>query len=250
MVQELLQQLGLTKGEAAVYLALLELGTTTVGPITKKSGVAYSNVYTILHRLIEKGLASFVIKSKTKQYTAAEPHELIEHVEKQAVKVEEVRARLMNALPQFMGLARNKNKMPEEAEVFVGWKGAKTAYTKLLDYYTPKSKYLFFYVYSPTYAERVDSFFAQLMYLFKKKNIQFRGISNLSFRKSWFVKHTAVYTEMRYVRFPLPTNIEIVNTHVLITAWSQTPVCFLINSDEVAADLRAYFENVWKRGEV
>ena len=39
-----LLKVGLTDGEAKAYLALSELGSTTVGPIVKKSGVSYSNI--------------------------------------------------------------------------------------------------------------------------------------------------------------------------------------------------------------
>ena len=59
-----LVNLGLTEGEAKVYTALLGTGSSTVGPIVKASGVASSNIYDILERLIEKGLVSFIIKSK------------------------------------------------------------------------------------------------------------------------------------------------------------------------------------------
>ena len=59
-----LLKIGLTEGEAKVYIALTELGSSTVGPIVKKAKVAYSNVYDILNRLIEKGIVSFITKNK------------------------------------------------------------------------------------------------------------------------------------------------------------------------------------------
>jgi sugar-specific transcriptional regulator TrmB len=65
-----LTKLGLTEGEAKVYLALLKLGSSTVGPIVKKSKVAYSNIYEVLERLISKGLVSFIKKEKTKYFQA------------------------------------------------------------------------------------------------------------------------------------------------------------------------------------
>ena len=60
-----LLKVGLTDGESKVYLALSQLGSSTVGPIVKKSGIAYSNIYDVLDRLTKKGIVSFVIKSKT-----------------------------------------------------------------------------------------------------------------------------------------------------------------------------------------
>ena len=83
MYEEQLQQLGLTEGESKVYEALLSLGSSTVGPIVKKSGVAYSNIYEILNRLLEKGFVSFVTKEKTKYFQAAEPTRIKDYLEKQ-----------------------------------------------------------------------------------------------------------------------------------------------------------------------
>ena len=62
MYEEELKKIGLTNGEARVYSSLLNLESSTVGPITKKSGVAYSKIYEVLQRLIEKGMVSFIIK--------------------------------------------------------------------------------------------------------------------------------------------------------------------------------------------
>ena len=44
-----LLKVGLTDGETKVYLALSEIGSSTVGPIVKKSGIAYSNIYDVLY---------------------------------------------------------------------------------------------------------------------------------------------------------------------------------------------------------
>ena len=47
MIQEL-AQLGLTNGEARVYLSLLKIGLSKVGPIVRDSHVSYSKIYDVL----------------------------------------------------------------------------------------------------------------------------------------------------------------------------------------------------------
>jgi len=59
MLSELIQ-LGLTSGEARIYLSLLKLGSSKVGSIVKDSRVSYSKVYDVLEGLITKGLVSYV----------------------------------------------------------------------------------------------------------------------------------------------------------------------------------------------
>ena len=69
--KELLAEIGLTERESKVYLALLELGSTTTGPLVKKSEVPNSKVYEILESLQNKGLVSWITKGKTKYFQEA-----------------------------------------------------------------------------------------------------------------------------------------------------------------------------------
>ena len=62
MNTETLVSIGLTKGEADVYLTLLKLGNTTSGKIIKESKVSRSKVYDVLERLKQKGLVTEIIK--------------------------------------------------------------------------------------------------------------------------------------------------------------------------------------------
>ncbi len=72
-----IEGLGLSKSEVKAYLALLELGKTSAGPIVKSSGISQSKIYEVLERLGKKGLASHIIEGKIKYFTPAEPKRLI-----------------------------------------------------------------------------------------------------------------------------------------------------------------------------
>ena len=56
MDSAVLEEIGLTSGEAKVYLALLELGPSKAGGILRKSGLQNSVVHLCLNKLIEKGM--------------------------------------------------------------------------------------------------------------------------------------------------------------------------------------------------
>lgn len=60
MNTQILEDIGLTNAEIKVYLALLELGTATAGPILEKSHLQNSVVHMTLNKLIEKGFVTFV----------------------------------------------------------------------------------------------------------------------------------------------------------------------------------------------
>ena len=60
MDTRILEDIGLTNAEIKIYLALLELGTSTAGPILEKSGLQNSVVHMTLKKLVDKGLVTFV----------------------------------------------------------------------------------------------------------------------------------------------------------------------------------------------
>ena len=77
-----LEEIGLTKSEIKVYLALLKLGQTTAGPIVDEAKVTRSKIYDILERLKNKGLVSHIIKESTKYFSATSPTNIIEYLNK------------------------------------------------------------------------------------------------------------------------------------------------------------------------
>jgi predicted transcriptional regulator len=122
----IIQDAGLTEGEAKVYLATLKLGTSTTGPIIEKSGVANSIIYRILNGLIKKGLVSYVVKNKTKYFQAAKPEKIIEYIEERKEKLNESREKVEKLIPQLISLANPTGET--SVQVFEGFKGFLTAW--------------------------------------------------------------------------------------------------------------------------
>lgn len=236
-----LLKIGLTEGEAKVYLALSELGSSTVGPIVKESKVAYSNVYDILNRLIDKGAASFIIKNKTKHFQAASPTNLVKYLENKESEISKQKEALKNILPKLENLQQGK--IEQEAEVFIGAKGLRAAYEKLTKGLTKKDELFFFYLHKEEYAEQSDIFYNSISDLTKKTTN--KGLCNKEYKKSPFAKQ-AKFLNMKFVDFPIPGNIDIVNDKVMIVSLMPTPTAILIHSQTVANNFRDYFNEVWQ----
>ena len=247
MFEQQLQNLGLTEGEAKVYEALLSLGSSTVGPIVKKSGVAYSNVYEILKRLIDKGLASYIVREKTKYFQSVEPTRLQEYLDKKEIKIQENKRLLSELLPKIQKLQKFVGKR-EEAEIFIGTKGLMTAYENLLSDSKKGDKLFFFYVHDPVYYELAEKFYMKSWKIFKKVNIDIAGygVGNRAYKKTKLVTHYPKWIKQRYVDFPLPANIDIYRDKILIISWSEKPLGILIQSQEIAEKFKKYFDGVWK----
>ena len=70
---ELIQTLGLSEQEVAVYLAALELGEAHIQDISRKSGVKRTSIYNFIDALKERQLLSEIKKGKRKLYSAVSP---------------------------------------------------------------------------------------------------------------------------------------------------------------------------------
>lgn len=97
-----LERLGLSPNEAAVYVAMLELGEVGSSKIIAKTALHGQYVYQALAKLEEKGLAQHVIKNGRKKFSAKNPNVLSQLIEQQKRLADEVAEKLkaMVVLPQ------------------------------------------------------------------------------------------------------------------------------------------------------
>ena len=132
MQENILHQLGLSKSEAKVYLTLLELGSSTTGPIMHRAKVSSSKIYGILSRLIEKGLVSFIIKSKTKHYSASSPESLLDYLNEKENELQKQKKEVKNIIPKLK-LKQKLLDNRQDAQIYVGLKGFMNALSFILD---------------------------------------------------------------------------------------------------------------------
>ena len=123
MDTEILSDIGLTNAEIKIYMALLELGTSTAGPVIKKTGLQNSVVHSTLPKLAEKGFVSFIKRGGVKEYSASDPETILKFIK-------EKEARFKQLLPELK--AKQKLKAKQEAEVFQGFKGLKVMLYELI----------------------------------------------------------------------------------------------------------------------
>ena len=128
----LLEDIGFTKGEIKVYLALLKLGESTTGLIIEHAKISSGKVYVILGKLIDKGLASFIIKEKTKYFTAASPNRIIDYLHNKEQSLKEKEQKILQLLPSLLAI-RNSTKKNYETNLFRGIKGIEAAIYESLE---------------------------------------------------------------------------------------------------------------------
>lgn len=101
----LLTELGLSEKEAEVYLALLQLGSSTVTPISEKAGVKRTSIYNFIDRLVSLGLVTKSSIRGRDHFQAASPERLFELQQDRLV-------RLKRALPELLSLYSSPARKP------------------------------------------------------------------------------------------------------------------------------------------
>jgi sugar-specific transcriptional regulator TrmB len=105
MSKDILKKFGLSEQEASAYLAILELGTSSIKPIADKSGLKRTSIYNFIDRLISLGLISRTIIRGRNYYTASSPEKLLE-IERSRLK------ELEENLPFFYSLYQQSPSKP------------------------------------------------------------------------------------------------------------------------------------------
>lgn len=124
MDENILDNIGLSKNEARVYIALLEIGISTVTSIAKKSRVHRTNVYDVIERLVQKGLISYIIKDDKKYFEATDPNNLLSVLKQKEDKLKDI-------LPQLLLVKRLSKKT--EIKVYEGVIAARNTFLSFLE---------------------------------------------------------------------------------------------------------------------
>lgn len=227
-----LRKLGLSNGEASVYISLLELyAPSKVGLIVKESHISYSKVYDVLRRLIEKGLVSHVMINNIKYFSAVEPYRLFDYIQRKESEVKEQRLAVERIVPQLTFLIERDSKKStakkEQVEIFTGDRSLRTAYEILLGGHGDNNSSIienspviskgnkkrdilrYFYPYDD-YHPIASPFYSRLFRFQKsRKNLIVRGIGTDAFKQSrHFKEQVPKSVNMRFVKFPLPGTMD------------------------------------------
>jgi len=243
-----LKDAGLTDGEIKVYFALLELGSSTIGPILERSDVTKSIIYRILKRLIDKGLVSHIIRDKTKHFQAAPPQKLLEYIDKKQSQIKKNREKVEKLIPELV-LKQNFTKL-SEATIYEGFKGIMTVHSKRYDRLKKGDECVYLGLpqqqpeYYHSYWIRDSKKRAQLgikQRLLYNKKIDDNVLKNRNSMKLTDARRMTIAIDT-------PSWVMIYNDiTVIVIPLSKKPIAFEIMNEEVAKSFKNYFEWFWKR---
>ncbi|MBW2988094.1 hypothetical protein DRJ48_02920 [Candidatus Woesearchaeota archaeon] len=234
--EKVLEELGLSQNESKVYLTLLELGSTTAGEIAKKSKVHRTNVYDALEGLMKRGLASYIIKDRTKYFEASPPEDLLRYLQDKEERLKEI-------LPK-LNLIRELSEKKSQAHVYEGLKafinlnyGWLRYREPILVFGIPKGvveKYLKFDI--PKWHKKRIAL-----------KIVMKHIYNENAKERIRYLNSLPYTEAGYLpeRFNSDVSTVTCGDEVVLVFWMEPIMMIQIINKKIAQSYKNYFELLW-----
>lgn len=245
MNEKVLEDIGFTKGEVAVYLSLLELGETTTGAIIKSSGITGSKVYEILDKLMKKGLVSFVVKEKTRYFQASPPKRLIDYVDKKEAEIAIRKRRIESIIPSLESMQKSRQ-ADQSSQMFEGYEGIKTVFNMILDSLEAGGEYYAFSLGEELQINSVNLFLKSYHRKRIKKRIKIKLIANIKDKSlfRWLSKSKGV--EIKYLKNPVPLGVIIFGDYIATITFRKKPTAFLIKSKQISESYKQFFTYLWE----
>jgi HTH-type transcriptional regulator, sugar sensing transcriptional regulator len=239
-IAQTLESIGLTKGEIEVYLALLELGLSTTGNITKHANISSSKVYEVLQRLINKGLASYVIQNGVHHYAATPAARLLDFMEQKKDEIQKGQNAIAALIPKLE--TQRVEQIAADAVIYRGKQGPLIALqetltegkkgAEILGYGTDEDDYL------KHYPAQLKAYITEQA----KSKIKMRLIFGEGFHSP--NKGANIRYAPRGLTAPVRTIIY--GNKVAIVDFNEPFTTIIIDKKGIADAYRTHFELLWK----
>lgn len=245
MDEQLLEEIGLTKGEIKVYLTLLKLGQTTTGNIITKAEISGGKIYVILDKLIKKGLVSYIIKEKTKYFSAASPNKILDYISEKEKNLDLKKEKIKQQLPTLLQLTGHTKKY--DSQLYLGYEGIKTAIFQALDDISNKQEILIMGInlernekynilWKNWHSERIKRGISCKMLFSQQDNEFFEIFSKMK------------KTEIKILKGITPASVGILGNQIILTTYGEEASSLLIKHPEIVLSFKTFFETLWKIG--
>jgi sugar-specific transcriptional regulator TrmB len=241
MDEKIVKQLidvGLTEKEAQVYIATLEKGTSVVSIIAHRAKFNRITTYTILEKLLSRGLVTISVRDGIKHFTAVSPEIFSDSIKQRAKRLEK-------SVPHLLALAGNNTSRPI-VQMFEGLTGVKRAYKETL----ASSKEILNFANSKGLREHWPEYDIEYVTERARRKIFLRGIApddesgeSVKSGDKNFHRETRLLPQEN---FGVENEINIFDDKMLITSFDPKVFAILIQSQAVADTQRQIFEMLWK----
>lgn len=241
--EKTLQNIGLSKSEANIYLSALQLGKSLPANLAKKSGVKRPTLYKHLPRLKDLCLISETVIGKRKYLVAEDPQTYLDNKRNELKSFE-------NTIPELR-LLLNTMQIKPKIIFYEGFEGLKKLYMETLK----EKKPILEFVSLENISAEIE-FHSRNYYIPQRINrkipikIILSGKTSSEFIKlktsSWELRAVKVINENK---FPIPLDCYIYGNNVSFALYRKDsePVGIIIHSVELSTLMKSLFSFVWEK---
>jgi len=236
-----LEEIGLTEGESRVYLALLKIGSSTIGDIIKEAQVSNSKIYDILDRLNKKGLVGISSINNVRHFEAKNPSAIKELIEKKEKSINQ----LKKEVPRLQEMFKYAEPV-QEAEILQGNNGIKS-FTEMILSKLEKGD-TFYILGAPNEAtETLGAYFQEWHERRAKKKINCKILFDYDARERAKLIIKTSLTEVRFLpkNIKTPALIDIGKDYVATLIFGERPFCIVVKNKKVFESYLNYFSLLW-----
>ena len=237
-------ELGYTEREADLYLALLALGETTVGPLERRLGLHKQIIYNALEEMKRKQFITVTVKNGRKHFRAADPDTLLERNERRQGLIET----LLPDLYAHAGTSSGGN----EIRIYEGEDAFRAFLLKMIKKTARESVVPIMGAGGDAFLRitRKKAFFERYENLRKDKKIAHRLLMYEQQRDT-----DPAYTKRRYVEvrflpqtFKQPFATQIWPNRVSLALFDEVPRIIEVEGVSITEGFRNYFDILWDIG--
>lgn len=243
-IKQPLLNLGFTDKEANIYMALLELGSTSYTGLAKASGIKRTSLYAIIEQMQERGVVRY--ETDRRRLAPTLPEDLFRQLQANTLQFHRL-------IPQLKELGK-KQRSISRVQFFTGKEGIKRAYLERDAKKLPLKKDRIIRVISDSttwesFWKKTDPNFTE-NYLkdAKAKGFSWKVLASGS-GSVYSLKRGQEYNFVTKILPPEYTSefdMEIHGTHIIIADLkSEQPYAIKIISTELATALTNFFEFAW-----
>lgn len=237
MLLKSLQKLGFSESEAKIYLALLEIGFCTTGPIIKKTGLHRNIVYETLDKLVARNLASQIIQKGKKNFRALSPEKILKQEKSQLDLAQKV-------VPKLVKLQKQEK---QEVIIYEGMDGFQNAHLDAIEQMKKNSTIYVLIAGAKKWHKNIKPSLRKFDKIRISKNIKIKITALKSQKQDMQIQQKRELFKVRFLsqKFDNPADTAIYGNATLIMVYGEPVFVIMIKNSKIAQSFKQYFNIFW-----
>ena len=222
---------------------MLEHEEAKTGKICSRLNIPSSHIYTILDKLLQKGLVSFKLVNNIKVFRSVTPANLFSMFREKEKELEKEKKEIKQFISKLNKIQLTEHK-ENDFKYFEGTKGVRSMFNEFLKQMNPKE--LWYIASAPIAYKTGNAFFIEELHPARiKKKVQLKIIVPSNLKKHGKEREKLKLTEVKYSKTNFPSEFGVCGDQIYFLSFGDKPYALLIKDKNFAESQKQIFENLW-----